>query len=91
VQYDFKSLVSGLKRGDFDFAMNGLELTPDRLKAIRFSRPCYVDRLGLVVRRSADRVVVLADGEIIEDGSPSVVLDHPQTRRAQRFLSRVMT
>ena len=25
VQYDFKSLVSGLQRGDFDFAMNGVE------------------------------------------------------------------
>ncbi|MCR4410792.1 MAG: amino acid ABC transporter ATP-binding protein [Thermoguttaceae bacterium] len=42
-------------------------------------------------RRSADRVVVLADGAILEDGPPSVVLDHPQTTRAQRFLSRVMT
>ena len=42
VQYDFKSLVSGLQRGDFDFAMNGVEVTPDRVKALRFSKPYYV-------------------------------------------------
>jgi polar amino acid transport system substrate-binding protein len=35
VQYDFKVVVSGLQRGDFDFAMNGLEMTPDRVKAVR--------------------------------------------------------
>ena len=29
-------------------------------------------------RRAVDRIVVLADAQIIEDGSPSEVLDHPQ-------------
>jgi type II secretory pathway component PulC len=28
-------VVPGLQRGDFDFAMNGLEMTPDRVKAAR--------------------------------------------------------
>lgn len=55
VQYDFKSLVSGLRRGDFDFAMNGLEVTPDRARQLRFSRPYYVYRLRLVVRRDETR------------------------------------
>jgi len=50
VQYDFKSLVPGLKRGDFDFAMNGLEVTPDRVKELRFTRPYYVYTLQLVAR-----------------------------------------
>ena len=50
VQYDFKSLVSGLQRGDFDFAMNGVEVTPDRAKALRFSKPYYVYSLQLVVQ-----------------------------------------
>ena len=31
-------------------------------------------------RRAADRVVVLADGKIIEEGTPSQVLDDPQMR-----------
>lgn len=55
VQYDFKSLVSGLQRGDFDFAMNGVEMTPDRVKALRFTRPYYVYSLQLVVRADDDR------------------------------------
>ena len=31
-QYDFEALFDGLNRKDFDFAMNGLELTPENLK-----------------------------------------------------------
>ena len=45
VQYEFKSLVVGLRRGDIDFAMNGVEVTNDRLKALRMSRPYYVYRV----------------------------------------------
>jgi polar amino acid transport system ATP-binding protein len=41
-------------------------------------------------RRAADRVVVLADGRIIEDGPPEQVLESPQTPRAQLFLRRVL-
>jgi polar amino acid transport system ATP-binding protein len=41
-------------------------------------------------RRAADRVLVLADGKIIEDGPPSQVLDNPQTARTRQFLSRVL-
>jgi polar amino acid transport system substrate-binding protein len=59
VQYDFKSLVSGLKRGDFDFAMNGVEMTPDRIKALRFTRPYYVYSLQLVVQAKDDRFTTL--------------------------------
>jgi ABC-type polar amino acid transport system ATPase subunit len=41
-------------------------------------------------RRAADRVVVLADGRIIEDGPPAQVIDNPQVPRTQQFLSRVL-
>ena len=37
-------------------------------------------------RRAADRVAVLADGKIIEDGPPEQVLDRPQVPRTQKFL-----
>ncbi len=50
VQYEFGSLLPGVERGDLDFAMNGLEITPDRLARVRFSRPYYVYRLQLVAR-----------------------------------------
>ncbi len=55
VQYDFKNLIPGLDRGDFDFAMNGLEITPDRLEKVRFSRPYYAFKLQLTVREKEDR------------------------------------
>jgi len=54
-QYAFNSLVPGLQRGDFDFAMNGLEVTPDRAAKLRFSRPYYVYRQQLVVRNDEQR------------------------------------
>ncbi len=41
-------------------------------------------------RRAADRVVVLADGSIVEDGPPSQVVDAPQTERTQQFLRNVL-
>ena len=41
-------------------------------------------------RRAADRVVVLADGRIIEDGTPAQVLDDPKTPRARLFLRNVL-
>ncbi len=60
-QYEYKSLLLGLERGDFDFAMNGLEITPDRLRRVRFSQPYYVYQLQLVVRREDDRFTSLED------------------------------
>lgn len=41
-------------------------------------------------RRAADRIVVLDEGRVTEEGPPEQVLDHPQTERTQRFLSRVL-
>ena len=58
-QYDFKNLFIGLDRGDFDFAMNGLEVTPDRQDRVRFSRPYYVYKLQLVVRADEERFKTL--------------------------------
>jgi polar amino acid transport system substrate-binding protein len=55
VQYDFKNLVAGLRRGDIDFAMNGVEVTPDRQKALRLSKPYYVYTLQLVARADESR------------------------------------
>lgn len=54
-QYGFESLVSGLKRGDFHFVMNGLEVTPARERELRLSRPYYRCPLQLVVRADDDR------------------------------------
>jgi polar amino acid transport system substrate-binding protein len=59
-QYDYKSLLPGLDRGDFHFAMNGLEVTDDRRARYRFSRPYYVNQQQLVVRKGETRFDSLA-------------------------------
>ena len=41
-------------------------------------------------RRAADRVVMLCDGRILEEGPPGDVLDHPRTERMATFLKRVL-
>ena len=61
VQYDYIRLLAGLDRRDFDFAMNGIEVTPDRAKAFRLSRPYYVYTEQLVVRAEEDRFTTLED------------------------------
>ena len=54
-QYAYSNLILGLQRGDADFAMNGLEVTPDRAEKVLFSVPYYVFREQLVVRRGEQR------------------------------------
>ena len=51
----FPALGPGLLRGDFDFAMNGVEDTSDRKERFRLSRPYYIYSLQLVCRRDDDR------------------------------------
>jgi polar amino acid transport system substrate-binding protein len=59
--YQFDSIIPGVERGDIDIGMNGLEITPDRKKRVRFSRPYYIYRLQLVVREGEDRFKDLDD------------------------------
>ncbi len=40
-------------------------------------------------RRVADRVVFMADGQIVEEGSPDECFDHPKTQRARDFLDSI--
>ena len=40
-------------------------------------------------RRVADRVVFMADGQIVEEGSPDEFFDHPRTQRAREFLDSI--
>lgn len=39
-------------------------------------------------RRAADRVVVLADGRLLEDGPPAQVLDAPRNERTRQLLAQ---
>jgi polar amino acid transport system substrate-binding protein len=51
VQVAWSSLVPALERGDYDIAMNGLELTRDRAERLRLSKPYYVYSETLAVRK----------------------------------------
>ncbi|GAA4898023.1 glutamate transport system ATP-binding protein [Stackebrandtia albiflava] len=42
-------------------------------------------------RRAADKVVFMADGQIVEVAPPADFFDNPQTARAQDFLSKVLS
>jgi glutamate transport system ATP-binding protein len=42
-------------------------------------------------RRAANRVVFMADGEIVEEAPPSQFFDSPRSDRARDFLSKVLT
>jgi polar amino acid transport system permease protein/polar amino acid transport system substrate-binding protein len=52
-EVQWSNLVPALERGDFDVALNGLEDTPERRARLRLSRPYFVYREVLAVRRGA--------------------------------------
>jgi len=42
-------------------------------------------------RRAADRVVFMADGQIVEEAEPETFFTNPRSERAQDFLSKILT
>jgi ABC-type polar amino acid transport system ATPase subunit len=41
-------------------------------------------------REVADRVVFMADGEIVEVGTPTELFDNPKEARTKQFLSQIL-
>ena len=41
-------------------------------------------------REVSDRILFMADGQIVEQGAPADLLDHPRQQRTQDFLSKVL-
>ncbi|MCV2867448.1 amino acid ABC transporter ATP-binding protein [Defluviimonas sp. WL0002] len=50
---------------------------------------CVTHEMGFA-RQVADRVIFMADGEIIEQGSPAEFFNNPRNERAKAFLSQVL-
>jgi polar amino acid transport system ATP-binding protein len=81
----------------FDEATSALdpELVGDVLAVMR---DLAADRMTMMVvthemsfaRRVADRVVFMADGKVVEEGRPQVVLEAPTHPRTQQFLHQVL-
>ena len=61
VQYEWVTLIPGLEKADFDVIIAGLEMTPERMRQILFSRPYYVYSQQLVVRKDDTRINGLED------------------------------
>ncbi|MEW6088929.1 MAG: ABC transporter substrate-binding protein/permease [bacterium] len=55
-QNAWDGLVPALERGDFDIAMNGIEITDQRKEKILFSKPYYVYVEQLVVRKEEEKI-----------------------------------
>src|SRR2546428_9898849 len=49
VQNDWQTLIPSLERGDFDVALNGIEVTPARRARVAFTRPYYAFTEPLVM------------------------------------------
>jgi len=50
---------------------------------------CVTHEMGFA-REVADRVVFMADGEIIEENNPQQFFDHPKNERTKAFLSQII-
>jgi polar amino acid transport system substrate-binding protein len=61
VQNQWDGLIPALQRGNYDLALNGLEVTEDRKTQINFSIPYYVTTLQLSVRVEEQGINSLAD------------------------------
>ena len=51
---------------------------------------CVTHEMGFA-RKVADKVVFMADGEILEQSTPDDFFEHPKTDRAKDFLSKILT
>ena len=60
-QNEWDSILLSLQRGDFDIALNGIEITSDREQSVLFTRPYFVYAEQIVVRDSDNRIHRLDD------------------------------
>ena len=51
---------------------------------------CVTREMGFA-RKVADKVVFMADGQILEQSTPDDFFEHPKTDRAKDFLSKILT
>ncbi|HEU0175436.1 MAG TPA: ABC transporter substrate-binding protein/permease [Blastocatellia bacterium] len=81
VQNQWDGLIPGLQRGNYDLAVNGIEITGDRKQQVNFSIPYYACGEQLSVRADDNSINSLADlkGKVVGTLKASL---------AQRILER---
>jgi polar amino acid transport system substrate-binding protein len=61
VPTDWESIVASLQRKEFEVIIDGFEPTEDRAREVLFSKPYYLFRLQVTVRKSDSRIKSLED------------------------------
>jgi len=61
VQNQWDGLIPGLNIGNYDVAINGLEITSDRQQVVNFSDPYYISYEQIVVRKDVETISNLSD------------------------------
>jgi polar amino acid transport system substrate-binding protein len=81
VQNQWDGLIPGLQRGNYDLAVNGIEITEDRKQQVNFSTPYYACGEQLSVRAGENSIQSLGDlkGKVVGTLKASL---------AQRILER---
>lgn len=63
--------------------------TLEHLQATGLTIVMVTHEIGFA-RRAADQVLILAEGNIVERGTPAEVIERPRTERTKQFLSQVL-
>ena len=50
---------------------------------------CVTHEMGFA-REVADRIIFMADGQVLETGTPEHFFSHPENERAKQFLSKII-
>jgi polar amino acid transport system substrate-binding protein len=61
IQNSWDGLIPGLERKDYDLAINGLEITPDRAQVVNFSEAYFITYEVLAVRAGDESIKDLSD------------------------------
>jgi len=61
VQNSWDGLIPGINRGDYDIAINGLEITGDRSKQVNFSEVYYITYEQIIVRNGTTDINKISD------------------------------
>jgi polar amino acid transport system substrate-binding protein len=61
VQNSWDGLIPGISRGDYDIAINGLEVTGDRAKQVNFSDVYYITYEQIIVRKGTNNINKITD------------------------------
>lgn len=89
-QNNWEGLIEGLKRGDYDIVVNGIEITPERAREVHFSAPYYLTSEVLTVSVRNTDIHSLEDTKDRRVGTLGASLAE-RILRQQKFPINVLT